>query len=63
MTLQVEYSCVIQDAVTKDREDETVNMLYGMIKTAGREMEIKTTELKEWYYWYYKKCKRKKREV
>jgi hypothetical protein len=36
-----------QDAVTKGKVDEAVNMLNGMIRTAGREMEIKTATFKD----------------
>jgi hypothetical protein len=43
--------------------DEGVNMLYGMIRRAGRYVEIKTAEFKEWDYWYDEQCKGKKREV
>ena len=36
-------------------------MLYGVIRTAGREMEIKTMKFKERDYWYEGQCKGKKR--
>lgn len=35
-------------------------MLYGVIRTAGREMEIKTMKFKEWDYWYEEQRKGKK---
>jgi len=38
------YVCGTQDAISKGKVDEAVNMLTGMIRTAGREMEVKTTE-------------------
>jgi hypothetical protein len=38
-------------------------MLYGMIRGAGKEMEINTEMFKEWDYWYDRQCKGKKREV
>jgi hypothetical protein len=37
----------IQDIITKGKVGETVNMLHGMIRTVGREMEVKTTKFKE----------------
>jgi hypothetical protein len=36
-----------QDAIIKGKADETVNILNGMIRTAGREMEMKTTKFKD----------------
>jgi hypothetical protein len=36
-----------QDAITKGKVDEAVNMSSGMIRTAGREMEIKSTKFKD----------------
>ena len=52
----------IQDIITKGKVGETVNMLHGMIRTVGREMEVKTTKFKEWDYWYDDQHKGKKRE-
>ena len=55
--------CGIQDAVTKGKVDEAVNMLYGVIRRAGWEMEIKTRKFKEWDYWYDEQCTGKRRDV
>jgi hypothetical protein len=38
-------------------------MFYGMIRRAGRYMEIKTNKFKEWDYWYDEQCKGNNREV
>lgn len=47
MTLQGEYTrMVCKTQLLKAKEDEAVNMLYGTTRTAGREMEIKTTQFK-----------------
>jgi len=39
--------CGIHDVITKGKVDETVCMFYGMKRTAGKEMAIKTTKFKE----------------
>jgi hypothetical protein len=36
-----------RDAITKGKVDDAINMLNGMIRTAGTEMEIKTTKFKD----------------
>jgi hypothetical protein len=41
------YMYGTQDAITKRKVDEAVNMLAGMIRRAGREMEVKTTKFKD----------------
>jgi hypothetical protein len=47
MTLQGEYTCTVcKTQLLKAKDDDAVNMLYGTIRTAGREMEIKTTQFK-----------------
>jgi hypothetical protein len=43
--------------------ESALNMLHGMIRRAGRYVEIKTGEFREWDYWYDEQCKEKKREV
>jgi hypothetical protein len=42
----------IQDVITKGTVGEEVNMLHDMTRRVGREMEVKTTKIKEWDYWY-----------
>ena len=58
MTLQGEYTCVVYKTLLLKVKnvDEGVNMLYSMIRRAGRDVEIKTAEFKEWDYWYDKQC-------
>jgi hypothetical protein len=41
----------IQDSITEGKVEEAVNMLYGMIKRAGREMVIETRQYIEGDYW------------
>jgi hypothetical protein len=53
----------IQGNITEGKVEETVNILYGVIKRAGREMVTKTRQFIERDYWYDEQCKRKKREV
>jgi hypothetical protein len=53
----------IQNITIKGGIYEAVNMLYSVIKTAGKEMEVKVTMFKEWDHWFDKQCKEKKREV
>jgi hypothetical protein len=36
----------IQDVISEGTIDETVNVLYGVFRRAGREMEIRTTKFK-----------------
>lgn len=55
--------CGIQDVVTKGKVDETVCMFYGMIRTAGKEMAIKTTKFKERNNGYDKQRKETKTQV
>lgn len=41
------YTYVTQDVITNGKVHKAVTMLNGMIRTPGREMEIKTTEFKD----------------
>jgi hypothetical protein len=43
--------------------DEMVNLLYGMLRRAGREMEIRTTNFKVWMCCYDEQYTGKKRKV
>ena len=65
MTLQGEYTCVVHKTLLLkvNNVDEGVNMLYGMIRRAGSDLENKTAKFKEWDYWYDEPFKGKKREV
>ena len=65
MTLQGEYTCVVHKTSLLEvkNADEGVNMLYGRIRRAGRDVENKTAKFKEWDYWYDEPFKGKKREV
>jgi hypothetical protein len=58
MTLQEEYLCVVYKIshISKDRVDETANMLYSS-RRAGREMEVITTEVKNVIIGYDEQCK------
>jgi len=53
----------IQDVITKGTVGEVVNMLHGMIRRVGREMEVKTTEFKKWDYWYDEQRKGRREKV
>ena len=55
------FMCNIQDVITKGKVGEMVNILCSMIRRAGREMEIQTTEFKEGDYCYHEQHKGKKR--
>lgn len=55
--------CGIQDILAKGREDETANVLHGMVSRGRREMKIRTMNFKEWDYWYDEQHKAKKRDV
>jgi len=44
--------CGIQDVITNGTVGEVVNRLHGTIRRIGREMDVKTTKIKEWDYWY-----------
>jgi hypothetical protein len=55
--------CGIQDVITKGEVDETVCMFYDMIRTAGREMAIKTAKFKERNNWYDEQCKEKRHKL
>lgn len=39
--------CCIQDVITKSGVDKTLNMLYDMVRRAGREMELLNYRVQE----------------
>jgi len=55
--------CGIQDVITKGKIDERVCIFYGMIRTAGKEMAIKTTKFKDRSNRYDEQCKEKNTQV
>jgi hypothetical protein len=55
--------CDIQDVITKGKVGEMVDILYSMIRRAGRQMESETTKFKEWNYCYHEQHKGKRREL
>jgi hypothetical protein len=65
MTLLGEYTFVVHKTLLLKVKnvDEGVNMLYGIVRRAGRDFENKTAQFKEWDYWYDEPFEGKKREV
>jgi hypothetical protein len=53
----------IQHSITKGKIEEAVNMLYGMIKRAGRKMVTKTRQYTEGNYWYDEQCKKRRERL